>query len=136
MNCIGCWGGECSDIVFRHCDTSKVMGFISQWSHGDFSLNYSFQAQYEGGVNFHSNEYQGESPGIYKRLVHSAENLPPWCADSLGIFRAPNSWSTKGLYRPVMGLLVECLVGLFVELDGMLHLKGEIGIKSVRCYLF
>jgi hypothetical protein len=89
----------------------KGRGFNSQLGNWNYSLAYFFRPQYGPGVDSASNrnEYQGYLLGGKGGRCVGLTTVPPSCADCLEILGALTSWSSKGMSRPVMGLLYRYL---------------------------
>jgi hypothetical protein len=84
--------------------------------HWDFSLTWSFRPHYGPGVDsaFNRNEYQKYFLGSKGGRCLCLTTLPPSCADYREILWPSTSWSPKSLSRPVMGLLREHFLVVFL----------------------
>jgi hypothetical protein len=80
--------------------------FNSRWGHCHFSLALSFRSYYCLGIDWEL--FSGGKGGRRIGLT----TLPPSCVYSLKILGVSNSWSPKGLSRPVQGLLYMCAPNL------------------------
>ena len=104
-----CWVGMSGGYAVAQSNETlrykpEGRGFTSRGS-SDFSLTLSFRSHYGPGVDsaFNRNNYQMCSLGGKNGRCVGLTTLPPSCADCLNVLGHSNSWSLRGLSRPVQG---------------------------------
>ena len=100
--------------------------FHSRWIHWDFSLIYSLRSHYDSEIDSSSNinDYREYLLGGKGGRCVELTTLSASCADCLEILGAPNTWTPKGLSRPVQIDLAFALVMVHCVKQKMTFEKG------------